>query len=252
MQNFRWAIFWLILLTAVTRLPALLHQQPIINEAIYSVVANELVDHGRPYVDAAERKPPLLFWVYAAIIEEAGKYNWKALHTVALLWTLATMAGLYVIGRELRDRTTGLIAALLYSIFQPWARGQNLAFNGELMMNLPLVWAWAIAFRKSSSRQRLDLFAAGALLCAGFLLKQPAAIAAVPIGIYLLLPSYRERRGLSRAESLAQGVVLSAGFFITLGAVALILQHQGILREAFNRTITDNALQHVFFAKGFR
>ena len=87
---------------------------------MYSVVANQIVDGGRPYIDAVERKPPLLFWTYAAIFKIAGKYNWKALHIVALLWTLCAMAGLYVLGRELFDRNTGLIAALLYSVFQPW------------------------------------------------------------------------------------------------------------------------------------
>jgi hypothetical protein len=112
---------------------------------VYSVVANEIIDGGRPYVDAVERKPPLLFLTYAVVFKIAGKYNWKALHAVALLWTLGTMADLYVIGRRLFNRETGLIAALLYGVFQPWAAANNLAFNGELVMNLPLVWAWAIA-----------------------------------------------------------------------------------------------------------
>ena len=35
------------------------------------------------------------------------------------IWTLGAMAGLYVIGRELFDRNTGLIAALFYSVFHP-------------------------------------------------------------------------------------------------------------------------------------
>ena len=62
---------------------------------MYSVVANEIVDGGRPYADAVERKPPLLFWTYAAVFKIAGKFNWKALHMVALVWTLCAMAGLY-------------------------------------------------------------------------------------------------------------------------------------------------------------
>lgn len=249
-RHFRFALPGIVLLTICTRLPLLLHPQPVINEAIYSVVANEIVDGGRPYIDALERKPPLLFWTYAAIFEAAGKSNWKALHIVALIWTLGTMAGAYVIGRELFDRETGLIAALLYSIFQPWARGQNLAFNGELMMNLPLVWAWAIAFRRSSSKLRPELFFAGALLCAGFLLKQPAAIAAVPLGVYLLLPSYRRARDLKRMQSIMQAAILTAGFAAALGMVAVILHHQGILRDAYDRTITDNSVPHFFYAKG--
>jgi hypothetical protein len=39
------------------------------------------------------------------------------------------------------DGKVGLIAALLYSIYQPWAHFTNLAFKGEMLMNLPIVWA---------------------------------------------------------------------------------------------------------------
>ena len=252
LRLFQWAALGIVLLTVVTRLPSLLHPQPIINEAIYSVVANEIVDGGRPYVDALERKPPLLFWTYAAIFEVAGKYDWKALHVAALVWALGTMAGLYAIDRALFDRETGLIAALLYSIFQPWARGQNLAFNGELLMNLPIVWGWAIACRPSSSRARSELVFSGALLCAGFLLKQPAAIAAgfLSLGIYLLLPDYRKSRGLNGMQSVTHAALLTLGFFGTLGAVAFVLWQQGILREAFDHTFTDNSIPHVFYTKG--
>ena len=184
LRLFQWVALGIVLLTVVTRLPSLLHPQPIFNEAIYSVVANEIVDGGRPYVDAVERKPPLLFWTYAAIFEVAGKYNWKALHVAALVWTLGTMAGLYAIGRALFDRETGLIAALLYSIFQPWVRGLNLAFNGELLMNLPIVWGWAIAFRPSSSRARPELVFSGALLCAAFLPNNPRDCGGSPRNLF--------------------------------------------------------------------
>ncbi|MEO8439869.1 MAG: glycosyltransferase family 39 protein [Spartobacteria bacterium] len=248
-RNFRWAILGLVLLTVLTRLPALVHPQAIDDEETYSVVANEIVDGGRPYVDAVERKPPLLFWTYAAVFQAAGKYNWKALHAVALAWTLCTMAGLYIIASNLFDRESGLIAALLYSIFQPWAEFRNLAFNGEMLMNLPIVWAWALALRPSTSRLRPELFAAGALLCGGFLLKQPAAIAAVPLGTYLLLPDYRRSRNLTGAQSVTQAAFLTAGFFGTLGLVALVLHAQGILGEAYFWTITDHSIPHVFWTK---
>src|SRR5205814_8506295 len=97
-RRFLLAAFGIILLTIAIRLPSLVHPRAIDSEAMYSVVANEIVDGGKPYLDAVERKPPLLFWTYAAVYELAGKYNWKVLHVVALVWTLATMAGLYLIG----------------------------------------------------------------------------------------------------------------------------------------------------------
>src|SRR5881409_3175181 len=249
-RQFRLAALGIILLTVAIRLPSLLHPQPIDSEAMYSVVANEIVDGGQPYIDAVERKPPLLFWTYAAVFKVAGKFNWKALHMVALMWTLCAMAGLYVIGRELFDRNTGLIAALFYSVFQPWWAWKNLTFDAEMLMNLPIIWAWAIAFGRSSSRVRPELFLAGALLGAAFLLKQPAAIAAVPLGIYLLLPSYRASRSLTRTNSIVQAAILTAGFLAALGLVTIVLWKQGILDDAFYWTIADHDVPHVFWQKG--
>jgi 4-amino-4-deoxy-L-arabinose transferase-like glycosyltransferase len=249
-RSFHLFALGIVLLTVLTRLPSELHPQAIDDENMYSVVANAIVDGGRPYIDVVDRKPPLLFWTYAAVFEAAGEFNWKALHEVAVVWTLLTMAGLYVIGARLFNRETGLIAALLYSVFQPWGNFKDLAFNGEVLMNLPIVWAWAIGFRRSSSPVRPELLASGALLCAGFLLKQPAAIAAVPLGIYLLLPSYRRARGVSWTVSITHATLLTIGFFATLGGVAVVLWKQNILGGAFYWTVEDHSIPHVFWTKG--
>ena len=166
-RRFWWAVLAIALLTIVTRLPSLLHPQAIDDEETYSVVANVIVDGGRPYVDAVERKPPLLFWTYAAVVKAAGKYNWKALHAVALAWTLATMAGLYVIGQGLFDRPTGLVAALLYSVFQPWGSeesGPQWRTADESSDRLGM----GDRFAAQPSRLRPELFLAGLLLGGGF------------------------------------------------------------------------------------
>ena len=97
---------------------------------------------------------------------------------------------------------------------------------------------------------RPELFAAGALLGAAFLLKQPAAIAAVPLGIYLLLPSYAASRSLTATNSIIQAAMLTAGFFAALGLVTIILWKQGILHEAVYWTIAGHDVPHVFWQKG--
>ena len=250
LRRFRLTALGIIVLTIAIRLPSLVYPRPIDSEAIYSVVANEIVDGGRPYADAVERKPPLLFWTYAGIFEVTGEFNWRALHFVALLWTLCAMAGLFVIGRDLFDRDTGLVAALFYSVFQPWWYWKNLSFDGEMIMNLPIIWAWAIAFRRSSSRVRPELSIAGVLLAAAFLLKQPAAIAAVPLGIYLLFPNYRASRHLTIKNSVVQAAIFTIGFFSVLGLVAVVLWKQGILHDAFYWTIADHDIPHVFWETG--
>jgi hypothetical protein len=153
LRRFQWAALGIVLRTIAIRLPSLVHPQPIDSEGIYSVVANEMVDGGRPYIDAVERKPPLLFWTYAAIFRATGKFNWVALHFVALAWTLCAMVA-FMIGSGLFDRNTGLIAALFYGISNTGARK---TCRGRMLMNL-LSSGRAIAFRRSYSRLRPELW----------------------------------------------------------------------------------------------
>jgi hypothetical protein len=82
------------------------------------------------------------------------------------------------------------------------------------------------------------------------LLKQPAAIAAVPLGIYLLLPSYLARRSLTRTSSIIHAIMLTTGFFAALGLVMIVLWKQGILREALYWTIAGHDVPHVFWQTG--
>src|SRR6266850_1900236 len=108
-----WMVAGLITVLFITHLPALLPRSTIQDEAVYVVVARQMLRGGRLYVDVVDRKPPLLFWVYEAILRIFGPHNWVALHLVGMLWVLATMGGLYLIGRRVAGPRAGLAAALL-------------------------------------------------------------------------------------------------------------------------------------------
>ena len=245
----------LVLLTLVLRLPAIVHPMALDDEGGYTVVAHELLNDGTLYQSALDRRPPLLFWIYAGIFGVVGEYNWLPFHLFGAAWILLTMVGLYAIARQLFSREAGLAAALLYSICAARPDWVNLALNGEVMMNLPIVWGLFLAFRPSASRIRPELAASGVLLASAFLIKQPAAIAVVPVALYLLLPSYRARHDLYRRHAVAQTGLLIASYFLTLGAVVLILHRQGILADAWYWIFEDHKVFHgptdpVFWQRG--
>jgi 4-amino-4-deoxy-L-arabinose transferase-like glycosyltransferase len=244
-------IIALILLTVITRLPAILHTKAIDDERYYAVVAIEMLEGGLPYLDAIERKPPLLFWTYQAILSLGERYQWYILHTAAVVWTLLSMLGLFLTGKTLFNQNTGLVAALLYSIYQSWALWRNLAFNGELMMNLPIIWGAWLILRPQKRPFSGGLFLGGAFFCAAFLMKQPAAIAAVPFGIYLLLPARYQAKGFGFKTAFLQAAFYSLGFFSLLAAVAWMLKSQGILEEAIYWTIGDHDVPHGLFDSVF-
>src|SRR5262249_31647915 len=187
-------------------------------------------------------KPPLLFWIYTAIFFVVGPYNWVALHLLAVGWVLLTMWGLYALGKALFHREVGLVAALLYSIYTASVYYRLLAFNGEVMMNLPIVWALYVALKPNPSGRSLALVLSGFLLGGAFLIKQPAAIAALPVGLYVLLPAYRAQRHLRLRHSVVHAALLTISYFLTLGLVALVLHAQGNLRDAYYWTVGDHAL----------
>jgi 4-amino-4-deoxy-L-arabinose transferase-like glycosyltransferase len=245
----------LVLLTLLLRLPAVVHPMTLDDEGGYAVVAHELLEGGTLYRDALDRRPPLIFWIYAGVFGVVGEYNWLPFHLFGVAWILLTMAGLYAIARQLFSREAGLAAALLYCICTARPDWVNLALNGEVMMNLPVVWALFLALRPSAGRIRPELAASGVLLASAFLIKQPAAIVAVPVALYLLLPSYRARRDVSWRHAFAQAFLLTASYFLTLGAVALILHRQGILADAWYWTFGDHDVPHgpidpVFWQRG--
>jgi 4-amino-4-deoxy-L-arabinose transferase-like glycosyltransferase len=221
----------LLFLLLLTRLPALIHPRAIDDEQIYAVVGQEMLHGGLPYLNAVERKPPLLFAVYAAVLGTTGHRNWPALHFVAIAWTLATMAGLSLMVQARFDRETGLVAAGLYALYLMWGDNRNLAFNGEMLMNLPIVLAVLLTLAPGRGRRRPELLAAGMLIAIGALLKQPAGIAGLPLGLYVLSPGYRRTRGHTVCTSLWHGAQLALGFGGALAVAGVVLARIGILHE---------------------
>jgi 4-amino-4-deoxy-L-arabinose transferase-like glycosyltransferase len=235
----RWG--FLVLFTLVTRLPILTYPKACDDEQVYVVVAVEMLHGGQPYVSAVERKPPLLFYVYEATLGLFGERSYFALHFGALLWTLATMALLATIVRRLFDARAGFVAAGLYAVFSAWANYTNLAWNGELLMNLPIVAAFALAMRPSRSRLRPELMLVGTLVSVAFLFKQPSVIAGLPLAVYVLHPDYRRARGLGWLASLVHAAMLFVGFAAALALAALYLRQVGLLQEAWYWTISNHA-----------
>jgi 4-amino-4-deoxy-L-arabinose transferase-like glycosyltransferase len=245
---------WLVLVGVafLTRLPALIYSHAIDDENMYAAVGVELVHGGLPYVSAIERKPPLLLWIYGATLQVVGDYNWQGLHVAATLWLIASMFGLYRVGRALWDDAAGLIAAFLYAVFMPWGTFKNLAWNGEMLMNLPIVLALMVLVRKGSQSQPsvVASLGAGALIGIATLLKQPAAISIAALALYVAVLRYAalqpgpESRIKAAVLALLSTVWLGLGFVSVLGAMAFVLAQLGILPEALYWSVFDHDVPH--------
>lgn len=250
--NHAWLIGLAVFLAVVLRVPLLVAPHAVDDEVVYAVVANEIVAGGQPYVDAVERKPPLLFWTYAAVFRLFGAFNWIALHGVAVAWVLVTMAGIYCVGRTLFDGDVGATGALLYAIYQVWGTWNNLAFNGEVLMNLPIAWAYALVFARGGGRSPASLAGAGALLGIACLLKQPALIAALPLGLYVYRTAGRSGEPPAFGAAFLQPAMIGLGFTAVLLLVGGFLQARGLLADAWYWSVGDHDVPTVFWQYGAR
>jgi len=239
----------LVAITVGVRLPAIMQHHAIDDEVNYSVVARQLMDGGLLYVDVVERRPPATFWLYEGVFRLFGRENFFALHLVGTAWVLLTMLAMYIAASRLFGRRAGFAAALFYGVFQPWWYWDNLAFNGEVLMNLPVAAAYALCVGATRTREWMRLAAAGAVVVVGFLLKQPAAVAAIPLLIYLLHPARSRAVGLTIADRFRAVAWLAAGAVAVLAALGVWLVAHGIMREALYWSIFDHDVPLIYFDK---
>jgi 4-amino-4-deoxy-L-arabinose transferase-like glycosyltransferase len=202
------------------------------DEAIYCVVAREMLAGRVLYRDVVDHKPPLIYVVYALMQSIGGPTNgMRLLHfiTAAVVFAtalligrlarVATEADIAVDDSELRR--VSFWAALLYISFSSTLfifDGQ--AANCELFMMLPLVGSVAVYFDAMKNRAQLSrLWVVGLLVGVAILFKYQAA---VQLPLYAIHSFRSVRRKPARVA--AVWAALTGGLLVALGgalAVAL-------------------------------
>ncbi len=171
------------------------------DEAIYCVVAREMLSGRVLYRDVVDHKPPLIYVVYAATQRLGGALG--GMRLLHLLTALVVFATAFLVGRiaELLggDRRERLAAGLLYAFFSTTLFAfDGLAANCELYMMLPLVASVACVVAASRSGFPLSRLAlTGALVAMAALFKYQAAIQLPLYAGFLALGS--PRRDVRRA-----------------------------------------------------
>jgi 4-amino-4-deoxy-L-arabinose transferase-like glycosyltransferase len=202
-----WKLFAaLLLLTLALRMPAFFVDVFNSDETFLATQAHVIRDGGNLYREAADRKPPLVPYVYAAAFEFFGS---TALWTVRLVAMLAIALTAWLLAIEARRRwghRAGLIAGLLCVFAMvAFAPQDGQAANFEVFM-LPGMTAAVLLARRGKAGS------SGAAVAVATLAKQTGAATLLPVA-YLVWKA-KGRRGVSRA---------ALGFAVPLALVALAL-----------------------------
>jgi 4-amino-4-deoxy-L-arabinose transferase-like glycosyltransferase len=196
----------LFALTFVLRFPAFF--VPVFNsdETFLATQAHVIESGGHLYEDAADRKPPLVPYIYAATFAVFGTSALWTVRIVAMLAVALTALLLTVEARRRYGNRAGWIAGLLFVFAMvAFAPQDGQAANFEVFM-LPSMTAAILFARRGRG------VAAGAMVAAAMMAKQTGAATLLPV-LYLLARA-RGRRGVGR---------VALGFTVPTAIVALAM-----------------------------
>ncbi len=194
------------------------------DQAIYALVAREILHGGMPYRDAFDFKPPGIFLVYALARALFGPAQ-IGIRILEVASMLMTAAGLVRLSR-LHFATTrpGFIAAALASQVHAqldfWHTAQPETFGGTITILGLLVSTKAFAARETPRRSALLWLGAGALFGLAGLMKPPLAGAGASVAGLAALATLFPK--LVADEDTGRGFGVKARRALaTLGATAL-------------------------------
>jgi hypothetical protein len=211
-----------------TRVPGLVSARLFnVDESYLAAMGLTLDRGGLLYVDAVDRKPPVLPWLYSVSGWLVGSIDLRAVRLVAVVVVAATGVVVAVLVRRLGGSragaaTGGALAVLGTAAFPP-ADGQ--AANFELFALLPAAGAVlaVVAARGAPAGRRLVLLvAAGALVALAGMVKQPLLVVALPVA----WGAWR----VGRAPAVG---VAGVGGVAALAALGLPFGLDGVLRWAW-------------------
>jgi 4-amino-4-deoxy-L-arabinose transferase-like glycosyltransferase len=145
------------------------------DEATYAAVAREMLER-RDWLSPSlgdvyyPNKPPLLYWLMAAFDGLFGVREFSS-RLPAALFGLLGVVGVFLVGRRLHGRQTGLLAALVLATAPQWLR-----FSRQAMLDVPLSASIVFAMLGLLDSSWL-LF--GVSMGAALLIKGPAAVVAL-------------------------------------------------------------------------
>jgi 4-amino-4-deoxy-L-arabinose transferase-like glycosyltransferase len=222
--TWRVALGVILLLAVLVRLP-FLHVPLITDEGGYAYTTHYGLSGRTLYRLLWFDRTQGILWVYRLIFQTLGQ-SIVAIRLFAALYNAGSALLVYVVGRRLADKRTGLLAAFLFALFSVMPHVQGFTANAELFMTLPALASLALILPGERTHMdpaarllaRVNITAAQRVflsgVCAGIaIVIKPAEIAAVAIVSLLLFLAARQEGApwparLRRQSVLATGVLI--------------------------------------------
>lgn len=187
-------VFLIYLLTSlVFRFPSLFMDYADIDEVMWGLFANAIVDGQTPYQGVMGEKPPLLYLIYSLVFFLFGKHNYFAVHVLGIFWTALTAYFVHFLVLKPSNLKTAFLAAMASIIFGSALGFRIMATTGELLMNLPLVLSALFFWRAILGGRFGWFFVAGISATLAALFRQQSVMQMGVFAVFILMIYIREK-----------------------------------------------------------
>jgi hypothetical protein len=191
-RYYTWGVIMLILFGTVALRVHLLDIPLERDEGEYAY-AGQLILHGfLPYTKVYNMKMPGIYGAYALLMVIFGQTP-TGIHLGLMMLNLATIIFLFLLGKQLLDRTTGVIAAASFAVLSVSPSVQGVLANAEHFVILPAVVGMFILLRAADRRRPLSLFFSGLMFGLAFMMKQHGAAFIAFALVYLIYQGWRNQ-----------------------------------------------------------
>ena len=200
--------------------------------------AEGLLDGFLPYVDSVESKPPGAYFLTALIFAVLGR-SFLTIYILSILWHSGVAVTLYLAGRQLSDRKTGLFSALLYALFSTLSFMDGLCPNYETWALLPLSLSLLFGIRALKEKSLWLALVAGICGSLAFQIKLQTIFPSLCLAAVLIVSVFSDR-----AHGAKNSIIFAAGWITGLVPLILYYQIQGKLGWLISNFLPSRATQY--------
>ena len=188
------------------------------DEGIFGYAGQVILNHGLPYIDVVDQKPPGIFFINAFALLFVPPTA-TGIHIFLHAYNFLTLIILFLLAKTYTESyTAGLWVAFIYAVFSSSPAVQGFTASTEMFLLLPLSMSLLFAVLAVQKRSIFYSLASGICGAFAFFTKQTAAFILVFICLYVLanLISLVSRKDMSKRTTAAILLGWGAGFLLVV------------------------------------
>ncbi|HMG16020.1 MAG TPA: glycosyltransferase family 39 protein [Saprospiraceae bacterium] len=196
------------------------------DEGTYAYMGKLLLEGKKPYSYFYEMKPPGLFYMYGVMVALFGT-TVSGLHIGFFLVNLITSVFVFLWIKKMLNQTSGVLAAIAYSIISTSPHASGLTIQAEHLLNLFMIPGLWLLWEALTSNKKLYWFLSGIFLSWALLIKQNTIFFIAFAGIVIILYHFIVNKGKTIKKLIQSVLLFSAGILLPIIIVICILLING-------------------------